>query len=79
MSKHNNGVTDKFWLVWRLGGGQPTKMHGSADAAKDEAERLAEKLPGERFAVLQAMEVYIATINPPQALKCLKPNIPAKF
>jgi hypothetical protein len=43
----------------------------TADDAKKEAERLAAKHPQERFTVMQSMEVYVATINPPQALKCV--------
>jgi len=70
--KNTQGETNKFWMVYRIGGMSPSVMHGDAQAAKDEAFRLAEKNPGERFTVLQAMEVYIATVNPPQALRCVK-------
>jgi hypothetical protein len=65
-------TTNKFWMVWKIGGTSPSVQHETAEAAKAEASRLAEKHPGERFVVLQAMSVFIATINPPQELRCVK-------
>ena len=62
--------TNKFWMVWKINGYAPVQKHETAEIAKAEASRLAEKHPGERFVVLQAMSVFIATVNPPQELRC---------
>jgi hypothetical protein len=69
-----SGQTDKFWMVWREDSfsSPPTVKHTTSAAAKAEASRLATKHPDTRFAVLQAMEVHVATINPPQALRCVQ-------
>jgi hypothetical protein len=68
----NEPTANKFWLVWKIHGAPSTAQHQTAEIAKAEASRLAEKHPGERFVVLQAMSVFIATVNPPQELRCIK-------
>jgi len=72
--KHNmntTGTANKFWMVWKIHGASSTAQHQTKEIAKAEASRLAEKHPGERFVVLQAMSVFIATVNPPQELRCV--------
>lgn len=44
----------EFWLVWRNGGGAPTKKHTSQASARKEAERLARANPGAEFVVLRS-------------------------
>lgn len=44
-----------FYLVWRLGGGAPTKQHASHHQAQSEACRLAGENPGVEFVVLKAV------------------------
>lgn len=66
------GTTNKFWMVWTMHGASPTVQHQTAKSAKDDASRLAEMHPDERFVVLESVSVFIATINPPQELKCVK-------
>jgi len=70
------GTTNQFWLVWRIGGLSPTKQHETKESAQGEAERLAAANPDARFAVMQSMEVKIATINPVQSLRCVKSKQP---
>lgn len=41
-----------FWLVWRRGGRPPVFEHPSYQAARTEAERLAQANPGSEFYVL---------------------------
>jgi len=72
MNETPTGTANKFWMVWKINGASPNQKHETAEAAKAEASRLAEKHPGERFVVLQSMSVFIATINPPQELRCVK-------
>ena len=43
-----------FWLVWSPGHGEPVKRHLNCIEARDEAKRLAELNPGQRFIVLRA-------------------------
>lgn len=45
---------DPFWLVWCVGGGNPTYKHRSEQSARTEAERLARNT-GKAFAVLQCV------------------------
>lgn len=78
-SAEQEGTTSKFWMIYRTDSSverSPTKMHSFLTLAKDEANRLAKKHPGGRFAVLEAVEVCVATINPPQTLKCVKDDSP---
>ena len=56
----------KFWMIWRVGGGEPTYRHPSQHLAVLEAERLARANPGCIFYLLEAtMEVKL----PLQALE----------
>lgn len=59
-------------MVWNEGGNAPVKKHMDAQSAKDEADRLAAKHPEQRFAVLQAMDVRVCHITPPEVLRCVK-------
>lgn len=45
----------KFWMVWRMHGNGPTRMHDTKTSAINEAERLASNNPGFRFVVLEAI------------------------
>ena len=42
-----------FWMVWCEDGFAPTVRHNAEQSARQEAERLARKSPGQRFCVLQ--------------------------
>lgn len=53
---------EKFWLVWCVEKGTPTKRHESIASAITEAERLARQNPGFEFHVLE----WIGA--------CIKPN-----
>ena len=75
MSKTTQGTTDRFWLVWNVGGLAPTRIHREVDEARSEALRLAAKHPGQYFTVLQTMETAISRINPPTMLKCVKQEV----
>lgn len=44
-----------FYMVWSPQGSSPTHRHESAYSATQEAERLAHKLPGREFYVLEAI------------------------
>lgn len=46
--------TEWFWMVWVENSTSPTVQHRSAQAAKDEARRLATQVPGRRVYVLKA-------------------------
>lgn len=46
---------ERFWMVWRDGGGTPVYKHCTEKSARLEAERLARLYPGSRFHVLMAM------------------------
>lgn len=46
-----------FWCVWNPSAGSPTVQHHSHESALAEAKRLAERVPGQRFFVLQAINV----------------------
>lgn len=48
-------------MVWSPDGGAPTYRHISHQAAVHEAERLARKVPGRHFFVLQATDLRIAS------------------
>jgi hypothetical protein len=45
-----------FYLVWNEQGRNPTVKHDSVYSARDEAERLARKNPGQTFHVLALMD-----------------------
>lgn len=49
-------TTAKFWTVWELDGSKtPTRRHETFDSAITEAERLARKVRGRTFVVLEAL------------------------
>lgn len=43
-----------FWLVWRVTGQSPTKMHISFVSAQQEAQRLSALNPNVKFVVMRA-------------------------
>ena len=45
---------EAFWLVWREGGTSPFRKHKTFEAARVEADRLANLGSGRTFYVLQA-------------------------
>ncbi len=47
-----------YFVVWCEGGGSPTVKHTSYATATNEAKRLARANPGQRFAVLAAVQAY---------------------
>lgn len=55
---HNDS---KFWMVWDDGGHSPTHKHASRELAQQEAERLAKKVRGRRFVVLEAVAACCVT------------------
>lgn len=62
---------DRFWLVWRDGGGCPTRRHQDESSALVEASRLARNNIGARFYVLEATkcvakrDVDVVYLQPP--------------
>lgn len=44
-----------FWIVWNVGGGNPTVMHPDRDKAEREAQRLARLNPGADFVVFASV------------------------
>lgn len=50
---------EAFYMVKRLGPFSPTRVHGSWEEARKEAERLAKENPGVRFYVLEAIEFSV--------------------
>ena len=44
----------RFWMVWGDGGTGPTHRHQTEELAKQEAERLANLSPRQKFYVLEA-------------------------
>ena len=46
----------KFWVIWRDGGGCPTFRHVNFHAVKVEAERLARQFPGSIFHILERVD-----------------------
>lgn len=67
---------DKFWLVWRLGGGAPTVKHFDKADAEREAERLAKCNPGETFYVLKTVAAATAEDPPVKWAKLNRVQIP---
>lgn len=60
---------DNFWLIWREDGGVPTRKHFSAEAARREAKRLAQKHPGKEFYVLRKTSLFITPNTMKRKLK----------
>lgn len=56
----NETPITKFWMVYGIGQLSPTYQHYSFLQASDEAKRLAEKHPGIKFVVLEALEAFKA-------------------
>lgn len=54
----------KFWMVWKEGGGNCTSKHTSYISAKTEAERLAAKHPDKVFYVLVA-DTWVKSVPVP--------------
>lgn len=52
-----------FWLVWRSGGGCPTRKHDSEASAAQEAMRLAKLHPEETFYVLKSVSETTTQIS----------------
>lgn len=50
---------NRFWMVLNLAGEAPTYRHRSFDAARAEAERLAQKHPGQIFVVLEPVTAIV--------------------
>lgn len=67
-------MNDKYWLVWAENGGTPTIKHQSRSSANTEAERLARKNRGVRFAVVELVasvivsDVHWTNADDPEAL-----------
>ena len=47
---------NKFWVIWKDGGGVPTFRHVKQDSVRAEAERLARQFPGQIFHVLECID-----------------------
>lgn len=67
---------ERFWLVWRGGGGVPTHMHPTKDSAEREAERLAKANPGSTFYVMKAVAAAVADEAPVRWPKMVPIQIP---
>lgn len=50
-------MEEAFWMVWSPSGSAPTHQHYCLEKAQQEAERLARKVPGRKFYVLEALEM----------------------
>ena len=53
----------KFWMVWREGSKGLHVKHESYDSVRTEAERLAEKNPGQKFYVLESLIEVQGTVT----------------
>lgn len=51
----------QFHMIWKDGGGAPTRKHTTFDEAQHEAERLARATPGVRFYVMTAEHYAVFT------------------
>lgn len=51
-----------FWMVWREGTSAPLVKHPDRASAYNEACRLAERHPGHRFIVLEAIGDVLGTV-----------------
>lgn len=70
----NISTEDVFWVVWNPGHGNPSMRHSSDKEARGEAERLAERNPGQKFYVLRG--VGLAHVEKPTIYKKLDDGIP---
>ena len=68
---------ERFWTVWSPDGGAPTYRHISRQAAVHEAERLARKVPGRQFFVLQATDLRV--VNDMQRIALVHPRDEVPF
>lgn len=50
--KHEPGTK---WFIWNKNGRRPFRAHDNEDAAIAEAERLAQKVPGQKFHVMRSV------------------------
>lgn len=57
---NDEGKQLKFWMVYGLSRGCPHVKHATKVAAQNEAQRLAQQAPGERFAVLAVVDCFRA-------------------
>lgn len=74
---------ERFWMVIKhpqqshSGNAVGTKRHASSNEAMTEAQRLAEKEPGNAFFVVDFHTYCKATVNPPQFYSATEqPNDP---
>jgi hypothetical protein len=51
-------TTDKFWMVYGIGRGEPRYHHYTAESAANEAARLAGVYPEITFVVLEVVDAY---------------------
>ena len=51
-------TTSPFYLVWNEDGGVPRVKHPTQHSAENEAERLAQQYPGQRFVVLEPVSRF---------------------
>lgn len=65
---------EEFWIVWNPKGGNPTRTHASHESATAEAERLAEKNPGQHFYVAHAYAV--SAVEKPCVTRKLGSRVP---
>ena len=63
MNPQRNLNTEPFYMVVRLGGGEPSKGHATRESAQAEAVRLCQKHPNNTFYVLQAVTMYRSKIE----------------
>lgn len=59
----HNTANKTFYMVVRLGGGEPSRAHATHDVAAEEARRLCNKHPGNTFYVLEAISMYQSKIQ----------------
>lgn len=51
--------THPFWMIYGIGRGAPTHMHGSRNEAEREAKRLARASPDTCFVILESVAAVI--------------------
>jgi hypothetical protein len=54
---------EPFYMVVRLGGGEPSKGHATRESAQAEAKRLCQKHPNNTFYVLEAVSMYRSKVD----------------